>query len=85
MVARSISLKNIVDDYNIADETILNIFYAVLNNQNISIYNDKLEQLFIFAMERKELFTNIRVTVDQPSNGIAYEYIEKLVCAYIKD
>ena len=55
MVARSISLMNIVDEYNISDETILNIFYDVLNNQNISIYNDKLEQLFIFAMERKEL------------------------------
>ncbi len=85
MVARSISLMNMVDEYNISDEMILNIFYDVLNSQNISIYNDKLEQLFIFAMERKELFTNIRVTVDKPSNDIAYEYIEKLVSAYIKD
>ena len=76
MVARSISLMNIVNEYNISDDTILNIFYDVLNSQNISIYNDKLEQLFIFAMERKELFTNIRVTVDKPSNDIAYEYIE---------
>ena len=76
MVARSISLMNMVDEYNISDETILNIFYDVLNSQNISIYNDKLEQLFIFAMERKELFTNIRVTVDKPSNDIALNILK---------
>ena len=33
MVARSISLMNIVDEYNISDETILNIFYDVLRSE----------------------------------------------------
>jgi type-2 restriction enzyme eco47I len=85
MVSRSISLNNIVVEHNIGDDTILKIFHKVLNKQSISIYNNKLEKLFKFAMDRKELFTNIRVRVDQPSNDIAYEYIDKLVSAYIND
>ena len=85
MVAKSVSLKNIVDDNGVHDEVILNIFYDVLIDQEIQKYNDKLEQLFLFAVENKDLFTNIRVTVDNPVNEILNEYIEKWVSAYIKD
>lgn len=85
MVARSVSLKNIVDDNTVHDEVILNIFYDVLNNQAIQDYNDKLEQLFLFAIGNKDLFTNIRVTVDNPVAEVLHEYIEKWVSAYIKD
>lgn len=85
MVAGSVSLKNIVDDNGVRDEVILNIFYDVLNDQVIQNYNDNLEQLFLFAVENKNLFTNIRVTVDNPVIEILNEYIEKWVSAYIKD
>jgi type-2 restriction enzyme eco47I len=85
MVARSVSLKNIVDDNTVHDEVILNIFYDVLNNQAIQDYNDKLEQLFLFAIGNKDLFTNIRVTVDNPVAEVLHEYIKKWVSAYIKD
>lgn len=85
MVARSVSLKNIVDDNGVHDEEILNIFYDVLNNQVIQNYNDNLEQLFLFAVENKDLFTNIKVTVDNPVIEILNEYIKKWVSAYIKD
>lgn len=85
MVARSVSLKNIVDDNSVHDEIILNIFYDVLNNQAVQSYHDKLEQLFLFAIENKDLFTNIRVTVDNPTIEVLHEYIEKWVSAYNKD
>ena len=85
MVARSVSLKNIVDDNTVHDEVILNIFYDVLNNQAIQDYNDKLEQLFLFAIGNKDLFTNIRVTVDNPVAEVLHENIKKWVSAYIKD
>ena len=85
MVARSVSLKNIVDDNTVHDEVILNIFYDVLNNQVIQYYNDKLERLFLFAIGNKDLFTNIRVTVDKPVAEVLHEYIEKWVSAYIQD
>lgn len=85
MVAKSRSLKNIVDNYDIPDETILDIFYDVLNAQEITIYNDKLKHLFLFAINNKELFTKIRLkTTDYPINDLR-DYIEKWVSGYIND
>ncbi|WP_300124235.1 SinI family restriction endonuclease [uncultured Streptococcus sp.] len=85
MVSKSVSLKKIVDEYDIDDEVSLDIFHDVLNCQEVSIYNNKLEQLFLFAVNNKELFTNIRVTIDNSEIAILREYIEKWVSAYIKD
>ena len=69
MVARSISLMNMVDEYNISDETILNIFYDVLNSQNISIYNDKLEQLFILSLIHISEPTRLHKVSRMPSSA----------------
>lgn len=85
MVSRSISLKKLVDECNISDDSILNTFYDVLSNQTISTYNNKVKKLFLFAVKNKELFTNIRVRDDGQVDTSLYEYIDKWISAYIKD
>ncbi|HEM6510844.1 TPA: SinI family restriction endonuclease [Streptococcus suis] len=85
MASRSISLKTIVDDFNVSDTFIMENLYEVLNNQIISKYNDKLTRLFLFAIDNKDLFTNIRVNTDTSINNILHEYIEKWISAYIND
>lgn len=85
MASKSVSLQKIIDEYSVPDEVILSVFYNVLGYQEISKYNDKLKQLFLFASENKELFTNIRVEENQPIEELLSEYIGKWISSYIKD
>lgn len=85
MASKKMSMVDIVREYNIADQTILNVFYKVLTLQNISTYNEKLIVLFSFAIKNKVLFTKINVIVDGSSTDILQKYIEKWVSAYINN
>lgn len=85
MVTKNTNLKEIVIGNNIQDEEVLDIFNDVLDNLENQDYNDQLERLFLFATENKDLFTNMRVTIDIPVVDALQEYIKKWVSAYIKD
>lgn len=85
MTKQSLNLNDIANRYNFSDKEIDTIFLTILNNYGDSDHIEKMEALFLFALNNKEITTNIKVSESIDREDVLSEYLQKWVAGYFND